>query len=321
MFEENTNTEEELIQEQLLEAAKQNRAYNKKIICFSGLFLSIMAIAIFLVQLLIIFISKNNFTGFYESTWFDIAVTAIGVAGVGLPLFALLMKRLPNSESGKVERLSFGRFVKYFFISIAALYLSSFVSTFINYFIGLMRGEWITNPVEDLVFNSNMVVNILYISIIGPIVEELIFRKILLDKLRRFGDLPAILLTGIAFGLFHMNLSQFLYAATLGILFAYITIRTNTVLYSIILHMMINFIGSGLAPLVLLSENAKAMVLMSVFVYGAMTIGIVLFITNISKINLNKTKVPLVKKSDYILNPGTLLFTFICIGMIALSLL
>lgn len=317
---EDINTDEQLTQEQLIILANQNRNNNKKIITFSGLNLSIMAIAIFVVQIIIAYLSKTYFKEFYESNWYNITVTAIGVAGVGLPVFAILMKRIPDSERGEVKRLSFGKFLKCFFISVAAMYLANFITVFINFFIGIMRGNMIENPVKDIVYNSNMILNILYVSIFGPLVEELIFRKILLDKLRRFGDLPAILLTGIAFGLFHMNLSQFLYATVLGILFAYITIRSNTVFYTVILHMMINFMGSAL-PMLVIDESIISMGIFALWVYGSMTIGIVLFILNVKKIKLNKPRVALVKTRDFILNPGTLIFISICLVMIVISLL
>lgn len=306
--------------EQTLEERSQNRRYNKRILTFSGLFLSIMTIAISVAQILTIAISEKYIKVFYESDWFDVALTAIGVVGVGLPLFAILMKKVPSSEKGKVNKLSFGRFVGYFFVSIATLYISNTISVIINLFIGIMRGKLIDNPVQDIVFNGNLLVNLLYICLFGPIVEELIFRKILLDKLRRFGNLPAILLTGIAFGLSHMNLSQFFYATTLGILFAYITIRTNTVIYTMILHIMINFIGSGL-PLLILKWDLISLEAFTLWTYASMIIGTVILILNIKKIKINKVKMPLVNKWDYILNPGTLMFLFISLGMIALSLL
>lgn len=304
---------------QILESKSKDRRYYKKIIILSGLFLSLMLVATFVAQMVLFYLSGKYFRVFYESDWFDVTLAAIGLAGVGLPLFAILMKGVPGSDRGKVNKLSFGQFVKYFFVSIAVLYISNTISGIINLVIGIIRGKLIDNPVQDIVVNSNIVVNILYICLLGPIVEEIIFRKILLDKLRKFGDLPAILLTGIAFGLTHMNLAQLLYATTLGIIFAYITIRTNTVIYSMILHIMINFIGSGL-PLLILNKGFVSFETFLLWIYASMSIGTVIFILNIKKIKINKVKTPLVNKRDYILNLGTLTFLLISIGMIALSL-
>jgi hypothetical protein len=150
-------------------------------------------------------------------------------------------------------------------------------------------------------------------------VEELIFRKILLDKLRRFGDLPAILITGLAFGIFHFNLLQFFYATVIGIMFAYITIRTNRIIYAIILHMMMNFIGAGVVPLISANQNILGMALVTIWFFGTMTVGSLLFILNAKKIRLNKPIKPLVRKRDYILNPGTMLFIALGITIIVLT--
>ena len=58
------------------------------------------------------------------------------------------------------------------------------------------------------------------------------------------GEFFAIFLSGIFFGLFHGNFSQFFFATMLGMFFAFIYIRTGNVLYTIILHMVINMTSS-----------------------------------------------------------------------------
>ena len=50
------------------------------------------------------------------------------------------------------------------------------------------------------------------------------------------------------FGLFHLNLFQFFYAFGLGLMFGYVYMRTSQLRYSIVMHMIINFNGSVLAP-------------------------------------------------------------------------
>ena len=61
----------------------------------------------------------------------------------------------------------------------------------------------------------------------------------------------AVLLSGLMFGLFHGNLAQFAYAFSLGAFLAFIYVRTGRVVYTIVLHMGVNFIGSIVGPWVL----------------------------------------------------------------------
>lgn len=57
-----------------------------------------------------------------------------------------------------------------------------------------------------------MAANILYVigvAVIPPLVEELGFRGVMLSALRRYGDGFAVLVTAVAFGIFHGNPVKF----------------------------------------------------------------------------------------------------------------
>ena len=58
------------------------------------------------------------------------------------------------------------------------------------------------------------------------------------------------------FGLFHGNFTQFFYAAALGLLFAWVYIRTGKIIHTIAMHFMLNFWGSAM-PLILLRRIDK----------------------------------------------------------------
>lgn len=293
---------------------------NIKILSYCGLYLSMMTIVIFATQFILAFIASIFFPDVAKSGWFNVSLTFIGIVVLGLPVFIKLMKRIPDSEIGEQRKLSSGKFIGYFIICVALAYIANIVGLIISLFIEIIKGTDIVNPLETFFINSNMVLAMIYAIIVAPIVEELIFRKILLDKLRRFGDLPAILLTGFAFGIFHFNLSQFFYATVLGIMFAYITIRTNRIIYSIALHMMVNFMGTGLIPLITASQNPLGMGFVMIWFLGTMTVGSILLILNFRKVRLNKSKYSLVDLRAYILNPGTLLFLVLGISIIVINL-
>ncbi len=252
-----------------------------------------------------------------ETNWYIWVVTAITIVGIGFPIYYFLMKRIPNTPRKEVIKLRPKEFITLFFICAAFMYVTNILSTILTVMIAFLKGDTeLLNPAAEAILNSNFIVSLIYASIVAPIIEELIFRKILLDKLRRFGDIPAILMTGIAFGLFHMNLSQFFYASVLGFIFAYITIKTNTVKYAIILHMMINFISTAISPIVL-NENLLGIVLINIWMYGSITVGTILFFINMKKIKFEKAALP-VKKSYFILNTGTILYILVCLVMITL---
>jgi uncharacterized protein len=287
----------------------------RKILNWIGLSLFIMAAAILLMQIIIEFFVHYYIPKFAETDWYVWAVTALTVVGVGLPVFYSFIKRIPDSPRGERVHLSILQFIALFFVCVAVMYATNYFGVFINFIISIAKGEEIFNPALDAILGSNMIIMIIYGVIIAPIVEEVIFRKLLLSKLRRFGDLPAILLSGFAFGLFHMNLSQFFYATALGILFAYIVIKTNTIRYTVLLHMMINFIGTAVAPLATEPVNIVLVMIMGIWVIVSMTIGGLIIAFQVKKVRLEKSAVPVEKKSVYVLNAGTILFILLCLIM------
>ncbi len=260
------------------------------------------------------------FPNFYQSEYYGVVLTMLTVMGVGYPVFLTVIRRVPDtklSQEGPVK-LTIRQFIGLFFVSVAFMYLSSLAGSIIGLLIARMKGSEMENPVAEFLDNSNLYLNAIYIAIIGPIMEEYIFRKILLNKLRRFGDLPAILFTSIAFGMYHLNLSQFIYATTLGIIFSYTVIRTNTIKYSVLIHMMINAIGSLLVPLSL--ENVNAMLLLSLWVIVSVVIGLTIFQKSKRGILLQAGEEQVERKTEYFLHFGTLLYLLSCAAMMLLQL-
>ena len=75
----------------------------------------------------------------------------------------------------------------------------------------------------------------LNLVIVGPIIEELIFRGLLLRSLAQYGRNFAIITTSILFGVYHASLIQNGYAFVVGIVLAYITLRYS-IKWAIVIH-------------------------------------------------------------------------------------
>lgn len=84
----------------------------------------------------------------------------------------------------------------------------------------------------------------LSIALLGPIVEEMIFRGIsysALEKVKK-GIFP-IIVTGILFGIWHLIFVQVIYTAIAGILFALIYYYTKNIYFCMLLHVVNNFLS------------------------------------------------------------------------------
>ena len=164
---------------------------------------------------------------------------------------------------------------------------------------------------------SSIIPIIIFVGILSPIVEEIVFRGVLLDKLRAYGDKRAICFTALTFALFHGNLSQFFYALILGLIFGYIAIKTNSIRYNIILHIIVNIFGSVIMPALALSSNKTLVMISGLIVISFVVIGIILFLVNYKKIKFEPTenKIKKVGKKIVYWNIGMVLYYVACIGL------
>lgn len=111
---------------------------------------------------------------------------------------------------------------------------------------------------------KNSILSILYTGIIAPISEELIFRGVTLkrtiqllsrnhneelmeEEIRKKKHknvlIAANIIQAVAFGIYHMNWVQGIYAAVMGLLFGYIYLKFKSIYGAILLHMAVNVSG------------------------------------------------------------------------------
>lgn len=165
---------------------------------------------------------------------------------IAMPIAVMLMGKSTVIETRKFD-MKPGLFFKLLLMCLPMMWVGSVFGSMLS--MVLSNGE-ATDRVADLAMQTN-IWNVVFLVIVGPIFEEWLFRKQLIDHTRKYGEKTAILLSGLAFGLFHMNLFQFFYAFLLGLMFGYVYTRTSKLRYSTAMHMIINFNGGVLAPWVL----------------------------------------------------------------------
>ena len=143
----------------------------------------------------------------------------------------------------------------------------------------------------------------------APVVEELVFRKTLLDVLHPHGETCAALVTALLFGLIHGNSGQFFLAFLLGLLFAGVYMKTGHILYTIALHFIINLTAS--APDLLRFAGIQSDWLFDMVVLPLLTIaGLIVFVVSYRKkaewFRLSLPEVPDANRQVFA-NPGMLI--------------
>ncbi len=125
----------------------------------------------------------------------------------------------------------------FFSILIAALALP--IMTFFSYTSSLFY----TNDVA-LVLDQMRVyplwLMILVVGVTPTITEEITIRGIALSGFEFKSKNVAAIMTGIMFGILHLNAHQFLYATAMGIILAYVVRATGSIFLSMLIHFLIN---------------------------------------------------------------------------------
>lgn len=190
---------------------------------------------------------------------------------IGYPFLRYLLRKIPNERIEQAD-LGISRFIKGLFCMFGILFIGLVLGQVTNKIINSMLNiSASSSSTLEMIANINPIYTAVTVGILGPVFEELIFRKKLIDCTIKYGEGVAILTSGIMFGLFHTSITQFFYATGMGILWAYIYIKTGRIRYSIIYHIINNFTVS-----VLMVEIVKQL---DVLEHGNMSIKMVICLT------------------------------------------
>ncbi|MBQ5340337.1 MAG: CPBP family intramembrane metalloprotease [Oscillospiraceae bacterium] len=174
---------------------------------------------------------------------------------IAFPLYLLISKPLETAKPEK-HKMTFFQLFKAFLVSEFVGIAGNFIGMFVNLVLSLlMKKNTSSTMLVDGIFGENALLFLFLAVICAPFVEEMLFRKVLIDRIRKYGNGIAILISGIMFGLFHGNFTQVFYASFLGMLFAFIYIRTGKIQYTIGLHMSVNFWGTAIPYLAMRNQD------------------------------------------------------------------
>lgn len=129
------------------------------------------------------------------------------------------------------------------------------------------------------------------VAVWSPLAEELVVRAMVFRTLRKgFSFVPAAIISGVAFGAYHMNWVQGVYAAALGILLAYTYEKTNSLLGCYLFHLAFNLSSYAIEALQSAGSALPDLVigLLMLVIHGVSIVGGGLLIWRYSKLYAKK---------------------------------
>ena len=316
---------------------------------FSGLgwrFL-IGTLVIYVVQMGVMAVVGAVKPEWLQNTTMNLILAVLPLYLVGMPVLIALVKRMPGKAPEK-KHISPGQFLLALIMCFALMYCGNIVGTVITTIVGVLKGSAVDNALMTYATGANMVVTFLYMVICAPILEEYIFRKLIVDRTVKYGQGVAVVLSGLMFGLFHGNLNQFAYAFLLGMFLAFLYVKTGDLKVTIGLHMCINFMGAVVSVLLLkaihleeyqevVMSGADSQAIMDymmkylpgwifymiyvLFVLAVLVTGIVLFIVFRRKLAVEPGQIAKGQRfRTVICNPGMICYCIFWIAMIIVQM-
>lgn len=104
---------------------------------------------------------------------------------------------------------------------------------------------------QNAIYNSSVAVQFVAAGFTAPIVEELIFRGLIYNRLKDMVNVKwAVILSAVLFGVFHGNWVQAPYAVIIGLVAAFVYEKYKSIIAPILLHMTVNITSVGISYLV-----------------------------------------------------------------------
>ncbi|MBR1422646.1 MAG: CPBP family intramembrane metalloprotease [Ruminococcus sp.] len=171
----------------------------------------------------------------------------IGVTFSSVVLTAVLAHILFKGRIGPWIKPSKERFAAGVLWS-APNYVVGMVATMLtSYLVGILNNSGIAVPTSDFSIvqpsKAAVLLQIGYVIIAAPIIEEYLYRCLILNAVAPYSKSAAVLLSALCFGLMHGNIPQAAGAFVSGLLYAVIAIKTGSIIPTIIIHSFNNLIA------------------------------------------------------------------------------
>ena len=222
----------------LLDIQKEKRNFSRL-----GFGLALFSLVSLAASLIIGIIVNNVSPEFYNSTLFMNLLSPLSLYLFALPVLLLVIGNV-KPECPEKKNMGIGAWLLLLLISFGLMYIGAYAG---NIFMGIaseLAGYDYSNALNSLIDYDKLWITAIFVVIVAPIGEEFVFRKLIIDRTKKYGAFASIFFSALAFGLMHGNFYQFFYAFAVGLVFGYVYYNTGKIHLSIALHAAINFIGS-----------------------------------------------------------------------------
>lgn len=266
-----------------------------------------------LLELIVILIIEPIFIGMKIGE--DIILFLSPLITTGFVTFYIIKKYQKKFELSIPIKISDDfnllQYLKFIVMALGTAWLTSLV---IGYIMDLLSGIVIFET-PDFSTSDSLISNIfliIYTVIVAPVSEELIFRGLILGKLKQYGYVFASIIVSLLFALMHGNLPQSIPTFIVSLFLCWVTLQSNSIIPAITIHMINNAVGQ-LEDI----NNEVFQIIINILIIAVIIIAVILIIKEFK----NRPKFKLqYRVRDYFKNIGGIIILILSILMIIESI-
>lgn len=200
---------------------------------------------------------------------------------LGIGAFYLVIKGIPSGSfqsgnDGSALNPGPATIAKYFVIQTGLSFPVMFI---LNAILTVAGVKLHSMTAEDLL--GHVWFYIVLLLIFNPVFEELLFRKLILYRLSALGEKGAIIVSAVLFSLPHIysqGIPQMFFTFAVGLVWAYVTVKTGKLWPAIVLHALSNLYCAYLPILITMINPALSILFVAVTLFAMVPLTIVFMV-------------------------------------------
>ena len=194
----------------------------------------------------------------------------------------------------------------------------------INFFLNLISSA-INIEGQKFIVQRPIYTDIIYAICIAPVLEEIVFRGVLMTYLKKYGIQTAIIVSSLFFGISHYNIYMIIPAFFIGVVLAYVSYKYS-IKYSILLHILLNIVANMSKIVFVLKGPKEIFPLLGIIFISLFVLCLIFFIIGLKRKNYQDVFLAFKlnnedRKNMVIFLKNNILYIVIIFGIVITSLL
>lgn len=178
-----------------------------------------------------------------DNTTYLLIYGVIYTLAMGLPMFIILFQKKKFFPLSPAKAVHGGVGFMGIVGGIGVCMLANIVT---SYLLALLSEMGVPIPETPQMMDNTVtsyLLNLVIIAVLPGILEEMVFRGCVLRLLRPYGDLFAVFVSALTFGLMHGNIRQIPFATIVGLVLGWLYVATNNIWIPITVHFLNNAVS------------------------------------------------------------------------------